>query len=262
MKNMLGKIAGLVLIIIIVAVGVFGYTIYQKYSSLVELANCGKNCIDYKKVKVMQYETPVSDIKVIGADAEKLTMDVPLVIHNPSTKDTELLKIDFNMYMEGRHLAKGILLAQELPAKQNTTIWIKDVVIKYEELKEVIQVVAARHGVDILKEGKANITMTVDLLIYLPIKISAVNIYTFTIPIQIETEIPVDMLKQKEEANKQIEEKIKETVKEVRERVKESLPATTATPQKTILPSPTSTLPIPTITPKRPLPSPILPSLP
>ncbi len=134
-------------------------------------------------------------------------MDVPIVIRNPSAKNTELLKIDFDVYMEGRHLTKGTLPSNELPSKQNTTIWIKDVVIKYDELGEVLQVVAARHGLEMITKGKVNISMTVNLLIYFPIKISAINVYILKIPLQIETEVPVDMLKQKGEAEKQIDER-------------------------------------------------------
>lgn len=260
---MLGKFAGIILIIILIAVSAFGYVVYQRYSPLAELAECGKNCIDYKKVKVLQQETPVPDIKIIEADAEKLTMDVPIIIHNPSTKNTEILKIDFDAYMEGRHLTKGTLPSHELPAKQNTTIWIKDVVIKYEELGQVLQVVAARHGAEMVKKGRANISMTINLLIYFPIKISAVNVYIFKIPMQIETEVPIDMLKQKGEAEKQIEETIQKTVKDVGEEIKQVLPTSTPertpqTPTETVLPLSTPTLPPPTpmLTPPPTLPPP------
>jgi len=58
-----------------------------------------------------------------------------IIIRNPSAKDTETVKIDFDVSVEGKHLTKGTIPAYELPAKQNTTILIKDVVIKYEERK-------------------------------------------------------------------------------------------------------------------------------
>jgi len=62
--------------------------------------------------------------------------------------------------------------------------------------------------------------MTTDLLIYFPIELFSINIYTFTIPIQIESEVPVDMLKQNETVKRQIEEKVKTTLKEVQEQIK------------------------------------------
>jgi outer membrane protein assembly factor BamB len=249
------KIKGILLIIILIVIGAIGYTIYQKYSPLAELANCGNNCIDYQKVKVAQYETSIPDIKITNADADKLIMDVPIIIRNPSAKDTETVKIDFDISMEGKHLTKGTIPAYELPAKQNTTILIKDVVIKYEELGEVLKTVASKHGAEVVTEGKANISMTTDLLIYFPIEIFGINIYTFTIPIQIESEVPVDMLKQNEEAKKQIEEKVSTAIKEVQEKIKDTLPAI---PTKTI-PSPTATLPQKTALP---LPTPSNPQFP
>ncbi|MFZ3060679.1 MAG: PQQ-binding-like beta-propeller repeat protein [Candidatus Methanoperedens sp.] len=249
------KISWVILIMLLIVMGSIGYTVYQKYSPLAELANCGNNCIDYKKVQVAQYETPVPDIKITNADAEKLIMDVPIIIRNPSAKDTETVKIDFDVSMEGKHLTKGTIPAYELPAKQNTTILIKDVVIKYEELGDVLQKVAERHGAEMVREGKANISMTTDLLIYFPIELFSINIYTFTIPIQIESEVPVDMLKQNEEAKKQIEEKVSTAIKEVQEKIKDTLPAI---PTKTV-PSPTATLPQKTALP---LPAPSNPQFP
>ena len=228
------KISWIILIILLIVIGAIGYTIYQKYSPIAELANCGNNCIDYKKVRVAQYETSVPDIKITNADTEKLIMDVPIIIRNPSAKDTETVKIDFDVSMEGKHLTKGTIPAYELPAKQNTTILIKDVVIKYEELGEVLKTVAAKHGAEMVIEGKANISMTIGLLIYFPIEVFSINIYTFTIPIQIETDVPVDMLKQNEEAKKQIEEKVKGAIKD-------ALPTlpNAATPLPTLPPAPT-----------------------
>lgn len=252
---MLGKVAGIILIALLIVAGAFGYAVYQKYSPLSELAKCGKSCIDYKKVKVERYETPIPDIRIVGADAEKLVMDIPLIIYNPSAKDTETLKIDFDVYMESRHLTKGTLPATKLPGRQNTTFWIKDVVIKSEELKEVLQAAAARHGTELLKQGKANISMTVDLLIYLPIKVSDITVYTFTIPIQIETEIPVDMLKKQEEAKRQIEGVINGILKEAQERLIET-PSETPTPVATkvigiSIPTPTALPTLPHILPGR-----------
>ena len=245
---MAGKVA-VVAIVLLIVLGVFGYTIYQKYSPLSELAKC-ENCVDYKKIEITHQETPVPDIRIVAADTEKMVMDVPIIIRNPSTKDTETVKIDFDVYMEGRHLTKGTLPAHELPAKRNTTFWIKNVVISYEDLGEVLQVVAARHGAEMVREGKASVAMTVYLLIYFPIKISTINIYTVTIPIQLETEVPVDMLKQKEETEKQIEETIEETIGMVQEEIVGTIPTLppetsppAATPQKTVLPLPTPTLP-------------------
>lgn len=228
-----------ILIILLIVIGAIGYTIYQKYSPLAELASCGNNCIDYKKVRVAQYETSVPDIKITNADADKLIIDVPIIIRNPSAKDTETVKIDFDVSMEGKHLTKGTIPAYELPAKQNTTILIKDVVIKYEELGDVLQTVAARHGAEMVREGKANISMTTDLLIYFPIELFSINIYTFTIPIQIETEVPVDMLKQNEEAKKQIEEKVMRSIKEVQEKIKDVLPTLPNETTPTLPPAPT-----------------------
>lgn len=207
---MSGKIVSILLMIILILAGAIGYTIYEKYSPLAELANCGNNCIDYKKVRMAQYETSVPDIKFTNADTEKLIMDVPIIIRNPSSKDTETVRIDFDVSMEGKYLAKGTIPVYELPAKQNTTILINDIVIKYEELGEVIQIVAARHGAEIVRGGKADISMTTDLLIYFPIDVFSINIYTFTIPYQIETEVPVELLMQNEEVKRQIEEKIKD----------------------------------------------------
>lgn len=250
-----GKIAKIILIILLIVAGAIGYTIYQKYSPLAELANCGNNCIDYKKMRAAQYETSVPDIKITEADTDKLIMDVPIIIRNPSTKDTETVKIDFDVSMEGKHLTKGTIPAYKLPAKQNTTILIKDVVIKYEELGEVLQIVAERHGAEMVREGKANISMTIDLLIYFPIEIFDINIYTFTIPIQIESEIPVDMLKQNEEAKRQIEEKLKTALKEVQEKIKGITPTLPTS-------APTPSLPTPIATPTPPLPTPTLPGFP
>ena len=253
-------------IILLILVGAIGYTVYLKYSPLTELSNCGNNCIDYKKVKLPQYETSVPDIKITEADAEKLIMDIPIIIYNPSMKDTETVKIDFDVFMEGKHLTKGTIPANQLPAKQNTTILIKDVVIKYEELGDVLQKVAERHGAEMVGGGKANISMTIDLLIYFPIEVFSINIHTFTIPIQIETEIPVDMLKQNEEAKKQIEEKVKGAIKEVQDR--EKLPFTVPTVIPTEIPSLTvpaltSTIQdLPTSTPAQPLPTPSTPQFP
>ena len=226
-KHVIGfkKIILLTILLSVIVIGSFGFTVYQKYSPLAELADCGTNCIDYKKVQFADYETSVPDIKIVGADIEKLIMDIPIVIHNPSIRDTETVKIDFDVYMEGRHLTKGVIPATELPAKQNTTIVIKDVEIKYKELDEVFQVLVAKHGLNMVREGKANISMTTDLLIYFPIEVFSINIYTFKIPVQIETEIPVDMLKQNEETKKQIEEKVKGTIKEVEDKIEEVLPA-------------------------------------
>ncbi|MBU4076416.1 MAG: PEGA domain-containing protein [Euryarchaeota archaeon] len=227
------KAAILILFLIVVgAIGYIGYTVYQKYSPLAELADCGNNCIDYKKVKVPQYGTSVPDIKITEADAEKLIMDIPIIIYNPSIKDTETVKIDFDVSMEGKHLTKGTIPAYQLPAKQNTTILIKDVVIEYEELGDVLKKVAESHGAEMVGEGKANISMTTDLLIYFPIELFSINIYTFTIPIQIESEVPVDMLKQNEEAKRQVEEKVKTAIKEVQEKIKETLPVLTSTEQE------------------------------
>ncbi|MFA4957565.1 MAG: PEGA domain-containing protein [Candidatus Methanoperedens sp.] len=226
------KTSSIILILLLIVLGAIGYTVYQKYSPLSELANCGNNCIDYKKVQMAQYETSVPDIKITNADTDKLIMDIPIIIRNPSAKDTETIKIDFDVSMEGKHLTKGTIPAYELPAKQNTTILIKDVVIKYEELGEVLQTVAARHGADMVIEGKANISMTTDLLIYFPIELFSINIYTFTIPIQIESEIPVDMFKQKDEAKKQIDEKVKTAITEVQEKIKGTLSVLTSTEQE------------------------------
>ena len=231
-SNKKGKIATIILIILLLVAGSFGYTVYQKYSPLTELADCGNDCIDYKKVGMAQYETSVPDIKITETDIDKLIMDVPIIIRNPSTKDTETVKIDFNVFMEGRHLTKGTIPAYELPATQNTTILIKDVIIKYEELGEVLQIVASRHGGEVVTEGKANISMTTDLLIYFPIEIFSTNIYTFTIPIQIESEIPVDMLKQNEEVKKQIEEKVEGVVEDVQEIIEGVLPVITSNEQE------------------------------
>ncbi len=229
---MLGKIAGIILIAFLI---VAGYTIYQKYSPLKELSDCGKSCIDYKKIKVEQYETPVPDIRIIGADAEKLVMDIPLLIYNPSVKDTETLKLDFDVYMEGKHLTNGELPANKLQGRQNTTIWVKDVTIKSDELKQVLQAVIARDGAELLKQGKANISMTVDVVIILPIKFSAITVYTFTVPIQIETEIPVDMLKKQEEAKGQVDGAVSGILKESKERIQETLPTeVTPTPVATL----------------------------
>lgn len=208
---------------------------------MAELANCGNNCIDYKKVRVAQYETSVPDIKITNAGTDKLSMDVPIIIRNPSSKDTETVKIDFDVSMEGKHLTKGTIPVYELPAKQNTTILINDVVIKYEELGEVLQVVAARHGTEIVRGGKANISMTADLLIYFPIEVFSINIYTFTIPYQIETEVPVDLLKQNEEVKRQIEEKIKDTLPAIPTKTIPSPKA--ALPQKTALSIPAPSIP-------------------
>ena len=236
-----------ILIILLIVIGSMGYTVYQKYSPLSELADCGNNCIDYKKVKVVQYETSVPDIKITETDVEKLIMDVPIIIRNPSAKDTKTVKIDFDVSMEGKHLTKGTIPAYELPAKQNTTILIKDVVIKYEELGDVIKTVTEKHGAEMVIEGKANISMTTDLLIYFPIEIFSINIYTFTIPIQIETEVPVDMLKQNEDAKKQIEEKVKIAIKEVQDKTNGGLPdIPTEIPTPTMVPTSTPTQPLPT----------------
>ena len=241
------KIAGIILIILLIIIGAFGYIVYQKYSPLSELADCGNNCIDYKKVKAVQYETSVPDIKITETDVEKLIMDVPIIIHNPSAKDTKTVKIDFDVSMEGKHLTKGTIPAYELPAKQNTTILIKDVVIKYEELGEVLTTVTEKHGAEMVIEGKANISMTTDLLIYFPIDIFSINIYTFTIPIQIETEVPVDILKQNEDAKKQIEEKVKIAIKEVQDKTNGGLPdIPTVIPTPTMAPTSTPTQPLPT----------------
>jgi len=226
------KISWVILIILLFVIGSIGYTVYQKYSPLSELANCGNNCIDYKKVRVAQYETSVPDIKITNSDTEKLIMDIPIIIRNPSAKDTETVKIDFDVSMEGKHLTKGIIPAYQLPAMQNTTILIKDVVIKYEELGEVLQTVTARRGAEMVREGKVNISMTTDLLIYFPIELFSINIYTFTIPIQIESEVPVDMLKQNEEAKKQVEEKVKIVINEVQAQIKGTLPVLTSTEQE------------------------------
>jgi hypothetical protein len=249
------KISWVILIILLFVIGSIGYTVYQKYSPLSELANCGNNCIDYKKVQMAQYETSVPDIKITNADTEKLIMDIPIIIRNPSAKDTETVKIDFDVSLEGKHLTKGTIPAYELPAMQNTTILIKDVVLKYEELGAVLQTVAERHGAEMIIEGKANISMTTDLLIYFPIELFSINIYTFTIPIQIESEVPVDMLKQNEAVKRQIEEKVNIAIKEVQEKIKDMLPAI---PAKTI-PSPTATL---SQEPALPLPTPSIPQFP
>ena len=241
------KIAGIILIILLIIVGAFGYMVYQKYSPLSELAKC-ENCIDYKKVNIVQYEASVPDIKITGVDVEKLIIDVPIIIHNPSTKDTETVKIDFDIYMEGRHLTQGTIPAYELPAKQNTTILIKDVAIKYEELGEVLQIVGEKHGTEIVREGKANIMMTIDLVIYFPIEIFDINIYTFSIPVTIETEVPIDMLNQKEGAEKQIDEKLEELASTLT--IEPSLPVSEPS-----IPKPTTavpTIPEPTI-PSNPL---------
>ncbi len=261
-KTAFGYKRAALLIILLILVGAIGYTIYQKYAPLTELSNCGNNCIDYKKVKLPQYETSVPDIKITEADAEKLIMDIPIIIYNPSMKDTETVKIDFDVFMERKHLTKGTIPANQLPAKQNTTILIKDVVIKYEELGDVLQKLAERHGAEMVGGGRANISMTIDLLIYFPIDVFSINIHTFTIPIQIETEVPVDMLKQNEEAKKQIEEKVKEAIKEVQD--KEKLPFTVPTEIPTItVPALTSTIQgLPTSTPTQPLPAPSMPQFP
>ena len=47
--------------------------------------------------------------------------------------------------------------------------------------------------------------MTTDLVIYFPIEIFNINIYTHAIPITIETEIPVYMLTKKEYVNRGME---------------------------------------------------------
>ena len=240
------KTLWIILIILLIIFGAFGYIVYQKYSPLSELAKC-ENCIDYKKVNILQYESSVPDIKITGVDVEKLIIDVPIIIHNPSIKDTETVKINFDIYMEGRHLTQGTIPAYELPAKQNTTILIKDVAIRYEELGEVLQIVIEKHGAEVVREGKANISMTTDLLIYFPIEIFSINIYTFTIPIQIETEVPVDMLKQNEDAKKQIEEKVKIAIKEVQDKTNGGLPdIPTEIPTPTMVPTSTPTQPLPT----------------
>ena len=59
-------------------------------------------------------------------------------------------------------------------------------------------------------EGKANISMTSDLLIYLPVEMFGIKMYTFTIPITIETDVPIDMFKQKEDAKNPPAEEISE----------------------------------------------------
>ena len=239
----MGKIFGVILITFLIIFGVFGYIVYEQYSPLAELAECGTTCIDYKKVQISDYETPVPDIKIIGADTEKLVMDIPIVIHNPSIRDTETVKIDFDIYMEGRHLTKGVIPANELPAKQNTTILIKDVEMKYEEFAEVLQVLVARHGIEMVKNGNVNVSIAADLKIYFPIKIYNINIYTFCIPIMIETEVPIDMIKQKTEAEKQIDEKLEELASALT--IEPSLPVSEPS-----IPKPTTavpTIPEPTI---------------
>ncbi len=119
---------------------------------------------------------------------------------------------------------------------------------------------AARHGTELLKQGKANISLTVDLLIYFPIKVSAITVYTFTMPIQIETEIPVDILKRQEEVKRQIEGAASGILEESQKRIKEKLPAapseTTPTPVTTLqkeipIPSPTALPTFPRILPGR-----------
>ncbi|MFV9630409.1 MAG: hypothetical protein ACNYWM_04995 [Methanosarcinales archaeon] len=216
------KIAGIILIILLIIVGAFGYIVYQKYSPLSELAKC-ENCIDYKKVNIMQHETSLPDIKITNVDRDKLVMDVPIIIHNPSTEDMEMLKIDFDLYMEGKHLIKGTVPVYELPAKQNTTILIENVEIRYEELEQVLQVVIKKHGAGVVREGKANISMTTKLLIHVPIEILSINIYTFRFPVLIKTEVPVDMLKRNEDAKDQIKEKVKEAIKEVQDKMNDGL---------------------------------------
>ncbi len=177
---MLGKITGIVLIIVLIVVGASGY---QKYSSLLELEKCGINCI----------EIPVQNIKAAGMDTEKSVIDIPVIIRNPSTKDIEMGIIDFDIYIEGRHLTKGIIPANVLQAKQNTTIWVKNIVMTREDLVAVSQAVVARYGKEIINQGKANISTTVNLLVYIPFKIYNINIYTFKVPIQMVTEIPFDL---------------------------------------------------------------------
>lgn len=193
------------IIIFVVVIGAIGYPAYKKYSPLAELADCGEDCIDYKKVQIPEYATRVPDITIVEADADTLIMDIPIIIFNPSEKNTQTLKIDFDVYMEGKHLTKGIIPARDLPTKQNTTIIMEDVELKYTELAEVLQVVAARHGAEMVIEGEANISMTTDLVIYFPIEIFNINMYTYAIPITIETEIPVDMLTKKEYVNRGME---------------------------------------------------------
>ena len=59
--------------------------------------------------------------------------------------------------------------------------------------------------------------MTSDLLIYLPVEMFGIKVYTITIPITIETDVPIDMLKQKDDTKNQIEDAIIETVTEMQE---------------------------------------------
>ncbi len=65
--------------------------------------------------------------------------------------------------------------------------------------------------------------MTTKLLIYVPVEILSINIYTFKFPILIKTEVPVDILKRNEDAKEQIEEKVKRAIKEVQDKMNEGL---------------------------------------
>ncbi|MDF1556563.1 MAG: hypothetical protein P1P80_00050 [ANME-2 cluster archaeon] len=110
------------------------------------------------------------------------------------------MKIDFDIYMEERYLTSGTIPSSELPARENTTTIIEDVELMYKELEEVLLVVAARHGPEMVMEGRANISTTIDMMIFLPIEVFGINIYTFTIPITIESDVPVDIFKEQKEA--------------------------------------------------------------
>src|SRR5574341_1093459 len=122
-----GKFIRIIVIIFLIGGVAFGYAAYQKYSSLLELEKCGINCI----------EIPVQNINIAGVDTEKSVIDIPVIIRNPSTKDIEMGNIDFDMYMEGRHLTNGVIPANVLQARQRTTIWVKNVVMKRQDIVEV-----------------------------------------------------------------------------------------------------------------------------
>jgi len=67
------------IIIFVVVIGAIGYPTYKKYFPLTELADCGEDCIDYKKVQILEYATRVPDIKIVEADADTLIMDIPML---------------------------------------------------------------------------------------------------------------------------------------------------------------------------------------
>lgn len=156
------KIVLFFLLLVVFGGGVVAFGEYQKYAYLKEAR------WDVQKREIEGLWVP--DVRLTWVSAQdKVRMDIPLVIENPTDRYIEFVGLDFDIFVWGRYMGSGeIPGVYKIPAGKNASIWIRDFGMRRKEFEN--------YAFTAIRGGNYKVDIAIEVTVHRPLPIGRLDI--------------------------------------------------------------------------------------